>query len=90
MKVSKKVWIDNKVKWNPLKKQTLCRDNKYKGRAYIVCSSPQPHLLFEIVNARFLNVYYKDSILIALCRNKKQAVDYVMKLIDLKYNDQVG
>lgn len=88
--MNKKVWIDHKVKWNPKRKQMLCMENKYKGRAYIVCSSPHQHLLFEIVNARFLNAYYEDSTLLALCRNKKQAIEQTMRLIDLKYNRPVG
>ncbi len=88
MKISKKVWIDSHVKWNVLKKRELCKKNRYKGKAYIVCTSPHKHLLFEIVEARFLCQHYDDAILLAVCHSKKQAVMQVATLVDRLYNKQ--
>lgn len=88
--MSKKVWIDHKVKWNPKRKQLLCKQNRYKGHAYIVCSSPEPHLLFEIIDTRLLSSYYQNAVLFALCHTKTQAIEQIRQLIDLKYNHSVG
>ena len=88
MKISKQVWMDNQVKWNVLRKRELCRHNRYRGHAYIVCTSPQEHLLFEIIEARLLSEYYADATLLALCHSKKQAVMKVSTLVDALYNKQ--
>lgn len=88
MKISRTVWIDDKVKWNALRKRDLYKKNHYKGMAYIVCTSPHPKLLFEIIEARQLNDWYSTSTLIALCRSRQQALEVVRKLIDALYNEK--
>lgn len=88
MKISRTVWIDDKVKWNVLRKREICKKNRYKGKAYIVCTSPHPKLLFEIIEARQLNDWYEASTLIALCQNKHQALEVARKLIDTLYNEK--
>ena len=88
MKISKKVWIDNQIKWNVLRKREICRHNCYRGHAYIVCTSPHEHLLFEIIEARLLDAHYEASTLLALCHSKEQAVMQVATLVDRLYNKQ--
>lgn len=88
MKISKEVWIDHEVKWNTLRKRELCKYNRYRGHAYIVCTSPHEHLLFEIVETRFLGKHYDNSVLLALCHSKKQAIMQVTTLVDVLYNKQ--
>lgn len=88
MKISKKVWIDPKIKWNILRKKELCRHNRYRGHAYVVCTSPHQHLLFEIVETRFLSEQYTNATLLALCHTKSQAVKQVTELVDALYNKQ--
>lgn len=88
MKISRTVWIDDKVKWSPLRKRELYKKNRYKGKAYIVCTSPHPKLLFEIIEARQLNDWYSTSTLVALCQNKQQALEIVRKLINDLYNEK--
>lgn len=89
MKISKQIWIEDGIKWNSLRKRELCKRNRYKGHAYIVCTSPRDHLLFEIVEARLLNGYYQDAMVLALCMSKKQAVSEVTKWVDALYNQQI-
>lgn len=86
MKISRKVWIDDKVKWSILKKRDLYKKNRYKGSAYIVCTSPHPNLLFEIIEAKQLNNWYSEATMVALCLNKDKAIEVVEGLIDTIYN----
>lgn len=86
MKISKEVWIDEKVKWNALRKRTLRKKNFYKGQAYMVCTSPSPELLFEIIEARYIGSRYNDCVVLAICKYKNQAVERVSILIDQLYN----
>lgn len=88
MKISRTVWIDDKVKWSVLRKQDIYKKNRYKGRAYIVCTSPHPKLLFEIIEAKQLSDWYSTSTMVALCRNKQQALDIVENLINAIYNEK--
>lgn len=88
MKISRTVWIDDKLKWNGLRKWEIRKKNRYKGRAYIVCTSPHPKLLFEIIEARQLSEWYRTSTLIALCQNRQQALDIVTALINDLYNEK--
>lgn len=88
MKISKRVSIEDGVKWNVLIRRTLCKKNYYKSHAYFVCTSPQEKLLFEIVEARWLSSWYKDETVLAICKTRMQAVEEVRKLIDALYNTQ--
>lgn len=88
MKISKQVWIEDGIKWNKFRKMELSHKNRYRGFGYIVCTSPQEHLLFEIMEARFLNDYYQQATLLAICRSKQQAVRQVMHWVDALYNVQ--
>lgn len=88
MKISKAVWIDDKIKWNRLRKWELCKKNRYKGSAYIVCTSPHPNLLFEVIETRHLSEWYRASTLIALCQNRQQALEIVVALINDLYNEK--
>lgn len=88
MKISKKVWIASEMKWNVLRKREICRHNRYRGQAYIVCTSPHENLLFEIVEAGILSKHYENSTLLALCHSKKQAITQVATLVDALYNKQ--
>lgn len=88
MKISKQIWVDEPIKWNALIKRKICKKNHYSGHAYIVCTSPHSHLLFEIFEAGRLNETYSTSTLIALCASKKSAVEVVTELIDMIYNQK--
>ena len=89
MKISKELWIDKQVKWNVLRKRELYKANRYKGHAYIVCTSPHKHLLFEIVEARFLSNDYAGCTVLALCHTRQQGFDQVRKWVDKIYNQQI-
>lgn len=89
MKMSKEVWIDEKVQWNVLRKRELCRHNRYKGHAYVVCTSPHEHLLFEIIETGRLGAFYESATVLALCHSKQQAVEHVAALVDALYNKQI-
>ncbi len=86
MKISRKVWIDDKVKWNILKKRDIYKKNRYQRSAYILFTTPHPNLLFEIIEAKQLNDWYSEATMVALCRNKCQALEVVETLIDTIYN----
>lgn len=86
MKISKTVWIDEHVKWHPLKKRTLVKKHRYQGNAYFVCTSPQAHWLFEIVEARWLSDYYHQETVVAICSTRAVAFERVRQLIDGLYN----
>lgn len=88
MKISKQIWVDQSIKWNALVERKIIKKNQYKGHAYVVCTSPHPNLLFEIFEARMLSDRYDSSTLIALCHNKKKAVEMVTVLIDAIYNQK--
>lgn len=88
--MNKEVWIGEKVKWDPIRRYRLQNQNKYKGHAYVVCSSPQAHWMYEIVETHWLCAYYQNATLFAVCHNKKQAVEQIVRLIDSKYNQPVG
>lgn len=88
MKISKEIWIDEKVKWNALRKRTLNKKNFYKGQAYMVCTSPNPQLLFEIVEAKYIGSRYNGCVLLAVCKHKQQAIERVMILVDQLYNQK--
>ena len=88
MKISQTVWIDEKIKWSKLKKWELCKKNRYKGRVYIVCTSPHSNLLFEIIEARYLSEWYHEATLLGLCRDRQQAVEMVATLINDLYNEK--
>ena len=88
MKISRTVWIDDKVKWNVLRKREIYKKNRYKGKAYIVCTSPHPKLLFEIIEAKQLSDWYSTSTMVALCQNRQQALEVVRNLIDAIYNEK--
>lgn len=86
--MSKTIWVDDQIKWNVLRKRALCKFNQYKGHAYVVCTSPHEHLLFEIVEARFLSHHYAESTVLALCNSRQQAFLQVTQLVDALYNQQ--
>lgn len=86
MKISKQVWIDEKVKWDALKKIALLKRNEYKGQAYIICTSIHSNLLFEIIDARQLSSIYETCTVLAVCKNKGRAIEQVAILIDELYN----
>ena len=88
MKISKQVWIEDGIKWNKLRQRELSHKNRYRGFGYIVCTSPQEHLLFEIMETRFLNDYYQEATLLAICKSKKQAIMQVVQWVDAIYNVQ--
>lgn len=86
MKISKRISIQDGVKWNLLIKRTLCKKNCYKNHAYFVCSSPQEKLLFEIVESRWISSWYEAQTVFAICKTKKQAIEEVRQLVDALYN----
>lgn len=88
MKISKQIWIDHQVKWNVIRKRELCKHNCYKGHAYVVCTSPHDHLLFEIVEASFLSSHYDQATVLALCHSKQEAVMQIKRIIDAIYNQK--
>jgi len=88
MKISRTVWIDDQVKWNVLRKREIYKKNRYNGKAYIVCTSPHPKLLFEIIEAKQLNDWYSESTMVALCKNRQRALEVVKSLIDTIYNEK--
>ena len=88
MKISREIWIDGRVKWNALRKRSLRQYNRYKGHAYIVCTSPSQALLFEIIEARWVGSYYNEATVLALCETKEQALERVKTLVDALFNQQ--
>lgn len=88
MKISKKIWVASSIKWNVFVKRALCKKQLFKGHAYIVCTSPQERLLFEIVEAMWLSDYYKEETVLAVCTTKEEAVEQIRVLIDSLYNVQ--
>lgn len=89
MRIGQDFKIKGKVKWNFFQRRRLCQGNGYKGQAYAVCTSPETHLLFEIVEARRIDSHYKTATLLALCQTRQQAIEYVSELIDALYNKQI-
>lgn len=88
MKISKRVWIDENVKWNSLRKRAVCKKYYYKGHAYFVCTSPHQNLLFEIVDSSMLSSWYKEETVLAICKTRQQAFEQVRVLVDALYNTQ--
>ena len=86
MRISKRIAIQDGVKWNLMIKRTLHKKNRYKSHAYFVCSSPHEKLLFEIVESRWINEWYMEQTVFAICKTKQQAIEEVRKLVDLLYN----
>lgn len=86
MKISKMIWVDSRVKWNRWTQRILCRKNYYKQHAYIVCTSPQEKLLFEIVETKWLSEYYSNETVVAICSTKNEAIKQITQLIDGLYN----
>lgn len=89
MRIRQEVKIKGKVKWNLLRRRRLCQCNCYKGQAYAVCTSPETHLLFEIVEAKRIDSHYESATLLALCQTRQQAMECVSELIDALYNKQM-
>lgn len=86
MKISKYLWIDEKVKWNSLRRMRLEKENTYKGRVYIICTSSYEGMLFEVVESQFLSSAYKECYVVGIVTSKKSAMHLVTRLIDCIYN----
>lgn len=89
MKISRLLWIDPNIKWNLLIKAKLLRKNAYEAGHYLVCTSSNPHLLFEIIRGNELNERYNKNTLLALCISKEQALERVTVIVDQIYNKQM-
>lgn len=89
MRISKRLWVEEGVKWTPWKRNELIKRNKYRGNVYIVCSSPSKHWLFEIVESRHLSNRYEGCYILGITRTRETATQYIMNLIDAIYNKQI-
>ncbi len=87
MIITKKTYIDDSIKWTPLIKYKLTKKNEYKGTAFIICCFPnKAHNLAEIVPTRSLNRFYDDAVVLAIFKWRKDAIDYVVEMVDSIYN----
>ena len=88
MRISKRIWIEKEIRWPHFIKQLLRKNQYNQVKAYVVCTSPHSALLFEIIETKYLNMYYAKSTVLAICKNKEQAIQQVERLVDALYNRQ--
>jgi len=84
MKISKELWIEEGLKFNSMRQIKI--QNKCKERVYLVYTSYNEHLLFEIMESRYLTPRHKECYLVAVTQSKEKAIHYVSHLIDQIYN----
>lgn len=89
MRMNQYTWIDPKIKWNLFIKRKLCRENYLKQHAFLVCTSPQEKLLFEIIETKWLSSFYQQETVLAICSSRAQAFEQVQKLVDELYNTKI-
>ena len=88
MKISKYIWIDEKVKWNKWQLTKLRLSNKCDINGYIICTGSKPQWLFEILDSRQIKTQHKSCYVVAIVHSKKEAIAQVTTLIDAIYNQK--
>lgn len=86
MKISRYLRVSNSVSFNRFKKIQLQIQNKCTSHLYLVYTSYNKHLLFEIIESRLLTSAHKHCYLVAVASSKQEAIHYVKDLIDEIYN----
>jgi hypothetical protein len=86
MKISKYVRIEPTARFNKLARARLKIQNKCGGQLYLVCTSYNQHLLFEIIKGQDVTDRHKDCYLVAVTDSKQRAVAHVRDLINELYN----
>lgn len=84
MRISKELWIEEGIKLKEI--EHLKKHRRTRKKLYLVCTSYQEALLFEIIESRFLNTKYQSCYLVAVTKSKEKAVEQVRSLIDELYN----
>ena len=88
MKSSRVLWVDERVKWSPIKRYQLLKYHYYKGQVFLICTSPAAHWLFEIIEAKDLTARYASCHLLGIAKDREAAMRQVSSLIDALYNTQ--
>lgn len=66
--------------------EMLIKKNRGPKDVYVLCTSPSPQNLFEIITCNQLTKKYEDSYLLGISKNKAWLIDYTVVLIDQMYN----
>ncbi|WP_069997541.1 hypothetical protein [Cellulosilyticum sp. I15G10I2] len=88
MKISKYLWVEKNAGFNKLRRAQLKIQNRCRRHLYLVCTSYNSHLLFEIVESQYLTDSYKECYLVAVAKSKEMALQQVGVLINALYNSK--
>ena len=89
MKISKYLKVDKKARFSILRKLQIKQKNRCKGHLYLVCTSDSNHLLFEIIESKYLCDRYEECYLVAVAASREKAFSYVRTFINELYNLKV-
>nr|WP_302596130.1 hypothetical protein [uncultured Cellulosilyticum sp.] len=88
MRISKYIWIDEKVKWNKWQTMRLKLYNKCSVDGYIICTGSKKQWLFEILEPHQIKQQHEKCYAVGIAHSKKAAVAQVAVLIDAIYNQK--
>lgn len=89
MKISKYIWIDEKVKWNRWQMMCLKLYNKCNLKGYIICTGSKKQWLFEILTPHQIKMQHKGCYVVGIAHSKEAAVKHIAERIDAIYNQKI-
>ncbi|WP_054740600.1 hypothetical protein [Cellulosilyticum ruminicola] len=89
MRISKDLWIDEKVKWSRWQLMCLKLYNKCSINGYIICTGSKKQWLFEILRPHQIKEQHKECYVVGIAHSKEVATHHIVQRIDAIYNKQI-